>query len=61
MTDLETCDFGGFWSHIYKQQCANCHIIHEVSTQPDDSPEYYTDIYIKCRCGNSVKFTIPVN
>lgn len=53
-------DFGGEYSQTYKEKCV-CGKEIEVSTQTDDSPEYYTDVFVKCDCGNSVHFSLPVN
>ena len=53
-------DFGGCDAQLYTKICA-CGNTIEVSTQKDDVPEYYTDIYIKCSCGKSVHFILPVN
>ena len=33
----------------------------EILTQPDRHPEYYTQIFVKCSCGKSVEFCLPVN
>jgi len=54
-------DFDCEFSQTYKQKCKKCGKEYEVSTQKDRDPEYYTDIYIKCDCGESVQFTLPVN
>lgn len=46
---------------VYTKRC-NCGENHEVRTQTDSSPEYYTNIYLKCgACGEYVKFELPVN
>ena len=39
-------------------KCGKKHIIY---TQEDDMPEYYTDVHVKCDCGNYVNFDLPVN
>ncbi len=54
-------DFGGEYAQTYTSKCSKCGKVFEVSTQDDDRPEYYTDIYIRCDCGNSVEFILPVN
>lgn len=46
---------------MIKEKCSNCGKEIQISTQQDRNPEYYTDIYIKCDCGNSVSFLLPVN
>lgn len=53
-------DFGGEYAQTYSETC-ECGRVIEVSTQIDDYPEYYTDIYVKCDCGKSVAFSLPVN
>lgn len=53
-------DFGGSWSQVYKNKC-ECGNEIEVSTQPDEYPEYTTFVFVKCSCGKSVKFELPVN
>ena len=58
--DIDIYDFNGQFSQQYKEECS-CGKVHEVSTQEDVRPEYNTDIYIKCECGKSVKFVLPVN
>lgn len=55
------CDFGGESSQIYEKECSNCGNIIKVSTQEDIRPEYYTDVFILCECGESVHFFLPVN
>lgn len=63
MLDLDgnIYDFGGSFSQVYKEKCSNCGKEIEISTQQDKNPEYYTDIYIKCDCGKSISFMLPVN
>ena len=53
-------DFNGEFAQTYKEQC-ECGKVIEVSTQKDKNPEYYTDLFVKCECGKSVCFTLPVN
>ena len=53
-------DFDSEDAQTYCEQC-ECGKIIAVSTQEDDRPEYYTKIFIKCQCGRSVKFKLPVN
>ena len=54
-------DFGSEFSHVYQEQCV-CGEIIEVSAQKDNGPsEYTTEIYVKCKCGASVEFELPVN
>lgn len=44
----------------YEGTC-ECGKVHTVYTQPDEYPEYYTDVSISCACGKFVIFTLPVN
>ena len=53
-------DFDGEYAETFQKKCS-CGEIILVSTQKDNYPEYYTDIFIKCKCGKSVKFELPVN
>ena len=53
-------DFGGKWAQTYTEKC-ECGNVIEVSTQPDRHPEYYTEVFVKCPCGKSVGFYLPVN
>ncbi len=60
MTDLN--DFGSDYAQTYAKTCENCGETIEVSTQKEGSgPEYYTDVYVRCSCGHSVHFSLPVN
>lgn len=45
---------------LYINTCA-CGREQHIRTQKDDNPEYYTDIFIKCSCGEWIKFSLPVN
>ncbi len=54
-------DFGGEFSQEYTETCSKCGKAFTVSTQIDNNPEYHTEIYIKCDCGNSIEFILPVN
>ena len=56
----EMYDFDGEYSQQYENAC-KCGNLIQVSTQIDDRPEYYTEIYVKCSCGKSVGFSLPVN
>jgi len=53
-------EFGEECSQTYKETC-ECGKVIEVSTQPDECPEYYTTVYVRCSCGKSVHFELPVN
>ena len=54
-------DFGGKYAQTFKGRCNKCRKVLSVSTQKDDNPEYYTDVFIKCQCGGSALIVIPVN
>ena len=58
MTDMY--DFDGEYAQTYEAKC-ECGKVIEVSTQKDNRPEYYTDVFVKCECGKSVHFELPVN
>ena len=58
---MKMYDFNGRFSQEYKNNCENCGKQIKLSTQEDKCPEYYTTVYVKCSCGSSVKFTLPVN
>lgn len=58
--ELDMYDFGSRFAQAYSEQC-ECGETIEVSTQTDNMPEYYTDVYVRCKCGKSVCFTLPVN
>lgn len=51
------------WHHreSYIQKCAFCDLEQEVLTQRDSFPEYHTEIYLKCQCGEFIEFVLPVN
>ncbi len=53
-------EFGDQSAQTYSQKC-ECGRVIEVSTQKDENPEYYTDVHVKCACGKSVYFSLPVN
>jgi len=54
-------DFGNQSAQTYREKC-ECGREVEVSTQRNQSPEYYTDVYVRCmHCGGSVHFSLPVN
>jgi len=53
-------DFDSEHSRTYEKKC-KCGKKHTVSAQKDEGAEYITEIYIKCECGKSVRFNLPVN
>jgi len=50
-----------FYGHPYKARCKNCGKEHTLFTQEDNKPEYYTEVFVECSCGNRVLFQLPVN
>jgi len=58
--DIGMYDFGGMFAQTYEEEC-ECGRTIKVSTQEDDRPEYTTEVYVKCKCGSSVSFVLPVN
>lgn len=56
----ELYEFGSKYAQTYSASCV-CGKTIEVSTQEDNNPEYYTTVFVKCDCGKSVKFDLPVN
>jgi ribosomal protein L31 len=59
MNDLY--EFGSKYAQTYKAKCSKCGNEIEVSTQQDLDPEYYTDVFVRCQCGGSAHFKLPVN
>lgn len=45
----------------YHQICPCCGIEHKIFTQRDNFPEYETEIYLLCQCGEFIEFILPVN
>jgi hypothetical protein len=45
----------------YTEICPCCSLEQEILTQRDNFPEYYTEIYLKCQCGQYIEFELPVN
>ena len=59
MTD-DIYDFGSIYAQEYIEKC-ECGEEINISTQQDNSPEYIISVYVRCKCGKSVKFKLPVN
>lgn len=53
-------DFDEECAQTYIEQC-ECGEKVQVSTQKDNGPECYTEVFVKCQCGKSVSFILPVN
>lgn len=49
-----------FDNYPYAQIC-NCGKTIELLTQKDNHPEYYTNVFVLCDCGEYVLFQLPVN
>lgn len=45
----------------YHALCPCCGITQTMLTQRDNFPEYYTEIYLMCQCGEYLEFNLPVN
>lgn len=58
---MEIYEFGSKYSQEYKSKCKKCNKEIIVSTQKDECPEYYVDVFVKCSCGGSAQFRLPVN
>jgi hypothetical protein len=62
LIDGEICPTGrSEYSYEYRQKCPKCSRDQVVQTQRDLSPEYYTQVYVKCPCGEFIEFKLPVN
>ncbi len=45
----------------YVKECSCCGLNQTILTQEDDFPEYHTEIYLQCQCGEYIEFDLPVN
>lgn len=45
----------------YRQTCPVCDLETLVLSQKDDFPEYQTEVYVQCVCGEFLEFILPVN
>lgn len=45
----------------YKQVCPCCHMEQKILSQRNNFPEYETEIYLECQCGEFIEFVLPVN
>jgi hypothetical protein len=45
----------------YEMICDLCEMKQLILTQRNSFPEYETEIYLQCVCGNFVQFILPVN
>ena len=46
---------------LYTKICRKCKNAVTVFTQKDNRPEYYTIIFVSCKCDNYLKFNLPIN
>lgn len=63
MTESEITRSGNYLSSPYIKECA-CGTFNKVFTQQDEDPEYYTELWVKCRnkaCEEYIMFCLPVN
>jgi C4-type Zn-finger protein len=47
--------------HEYTQICPICTMEMKILTQHHNLPEYETEVYVQCQCGNYLEFILPVN
>jgi hypothetical protein len=45
----------------YIQECPCCYMTTLVLANKWNSPEYETDVYVQCQCGEFLEFVLPVN
>lgn len=45
----------------YKETCPLCKREQLILTQRNNFPEYHTEIYLQCQCGEFIEFILPVN
>ena len=57
---MDIADINEWLSTEYKETC-NCGNDIIVYTQRNSCPEYETEVYVKCQCGQVVEFILPVN
>lgn len=43
------------------EACKGCGHLLRLVSQADDSPEYYSQVFVVCECGELVSFSVPVN
>jgi len=49
------------YRHEYKADCDICELTQTVLTKESNYPEYETQVYLQCQCGNYLEFILPVN
>lgn len=57
---MKSEEFNIAYHQIYTEFC-KCKREHTIITQKDSDPEYTTDIYLLCGCGEYIHFVLPVN
>ncbi len=45
----------------YIKTCDCCGMNQKVLSQRDSFPEYTTEVYVQCTCGEFIEFILPVN
>ncbi len=45
----------------YEKVCCCCGLKQKILTQENYFPEYETEIYLLCQCGEYIEFILPVN
>ncbi len=56
--DLEEIPEGLRYRYI--KRCI-CERVHEIMTQDYNDPEYDTEVFLPCPCGQWIDFLLPVN
>lgn len=59
-TNLQMKSPSHYELHVYKEIC-KCGKENILMTQNDDCPEYHTNVYAICECGELLNFLLPVN
>lgn len=49
------------YRHEYLKVCSCCGLEQKILTQDNHLPEYETEIYLVCVCGEFIEFVLPVN
>ena len=52
-------DFGGKYAQSYESTC-ECGRKIIISSYNDEVIEYYHDVFVKCICGKSIYFKLPI-
>ncbi len=45
----------------YINRCICCGLIHKIISKRNEFPEYETELFLECQCGEYVGFILPVN